>query len=577
MTKRVEDVEPGPIKNDGWPRRPLVWAALLVGAVAAAAAVLIGPVFLVNDDGMMMLTSMGYYTAGRPSPYLVFINILPGRVLAGLYGLAPSLPWYSILLWALNGASLVAVAWCLLRSRRRLAVVATACAPLGFGFVVMTRLTYTVTAAAAAAAAVALLVASARETRRGRWAFEVAAVAFAAAGAMLRWQAFLMVGGLGLPVLAVLALGRREWRLAAVGAVVVAAAAGAQIYHVRVYDSDPAWARFRAFNSARARLHDYPVDLDARVVDAACREVGWKPTRFALFREWFFADTPDYATEKVRRLAEALARRRTTREGFEVLLDAVRRNVAGWATLALLAAIVYVRGPALARLALTALLLAGGAGIAYLAFFAKLPYRVSLPLCFAMAALSAMLATAPTRAAPRARRRWRRVLVIALLAVLALRCVEVVGLVQSGSAARSVWRRILRAIPRGDDRLYVAWDFPWALIPPGATLKDFSGLRTLPGGWMQMCPCHAAMLREFRVKDVGRALLERDDVFLIARENHLLDFNNYAADHYGWRLAFEPPAVLRLTPFERRFPLVNYWDRIFVGRVRPRTRVRSAW
>ena len=58
-------------------------------------------------------------TTGRPSPELIFSNILIGRVLTFLYRLTDRVNWYTLYLLATHWAALTGLLWAFLRLRPR--------------------------------------------------------------------------------------------------------------------------------------------------------------------------------------------------------------------------------------------------------------------------------------------------------------------------------------------------------------------------------------------------------------------------------------------------------------------------
>ena len=52
-------------------------------------------VFFINDDENIMYTLSGYYTYGIPDDH-PFINVILSAILRRLYGIFPSIQWYSL-------------------------------------------------------------------------------------------------------------------------------------------------------------------------------------------------------------------------------------------------------------------------------------------------------------------------------------------------------------------------------------------------------------------------------------------------------------------------------------------------
>src|SRR3954462_15352625 len=82
---------------------PIVAAVLL----PLIAVTLFTPFYQTNDDVTMRLLAEGNFVpGGKPVPFLLFINVVIGKLLAAAYSLIPGVPWYDLVL----GASLIAAA-----------------------------------------------------------------------------------------------------------------------------------------------------------------------------------------------------------------------------------------------------------------------------------------------------------------------------------------------------------------------------------------------------------------------------------------------------------------------------------
>ena len=71
-----------------------------------------------NDDVMMAMIANGSYS-GAPDYHLVYINVLYGFVLAGLYSLTRAIEWYTLSFAVLHVISMTVLSYCLLTTPNR--------------------------------------------------------------------------------------------------------------------------------------------------------------------------------------------------------------------------------------------------------------------------------------------------------------------------------------------------------------------------------------------------------------------------------------------------------------------------
>ena len=71
-----------------------------------------------NDDVMMCMIANGSYS-GTPDCHLVYINVLYGMVLAGLYRLTTAVEWYTLSFVVLHILSMSVIVYCILTTPNR--------------------------------------------------------------------------------------------------------------------------------------------------------------------------------------------------------------------------------------------------------------------------------------------------------------------------------------------------------------------------------------------------------------------------------------------------------------------------
>ena len=203
-----------------------------------------------NDDVMMAMIANGTYS-GTPDCHLVFINVIYGWVLTLLYGLTTAVEWYTLSFAVLHILSMSVLAYCILttpnRSNWERALWLLILYVLWARIII--ALQFTTTAGITCLAGCVLLL---RESKRARWA----GVLFVIVAALVRFVSAGLVGVLMAPI--ILYTYRLNWRKYIPVVIMLAAVVGCRVTNHKVYDHNPEWKYFRAYNQVRAHLTDNP-------------------------------------------------------------------------------------------------------------------------------------------------------------------------------------------------------------------------------------------------------------------------------------------------------------------------------
>lgn len=549
MPSASPKAEPSPTADRRWPRLLLTLALPMLPLVAAHAFFL--PMYDLNDDPGMDMVARGVGYTVSPSPFLWYSNVLYGRLLTTLYGALPAWPWYRLLALAFQYLAGVAIAHAALRRGLSFSVLG----PLAVYFVVFdltfyVHPTFTVTAALLAAGAVALWTGAVLDGRRMTWPALAAFASLLAPAAMLRTQSALLVLALALPGVVLLLLrGERAGRLhrlasglaPAAGALLLIAAL--QAYDRHAYATTPGWEDFHETHELISEFVDFERAVYTPETKAVFDEVGWSANDFLMLQNWFYSDRERFSLEKMKTVLAAFPRHRPRLDRGFAHLDLVRNDPYVVLMLAALLVAALFVAPRDGRLtALAATWLAVLALAAYLVFVLhRFPPRTYQPMLAVAVALSAVLAAATENTG-----RWPpRIRVVALLAL----AIGLPGLVsiwhgrsEFGAGLNSAFREAVDQLPR--QRLLVVWGaaLPIELTLPLSDMHEYRGLRLYSLGSDTRSPYNAALLEEFGIEDIYRAIYTRDDVLVIGSDalNGLLV--RYAAEHYGDRVSFWPVA-----------------------------------
>jgi hypothetical protein len=283
------------------------------GLLPIIALTLFTPFYQTNDDIAMRLLAEGNFVPGsQPVPFLMFMNIAAGKLLALAYGLAPAIPWYDLFL----GASLTAAAAALVSSwmgeAKPLEIAWTAVFALLFLLPAFVAVQFSLAGMGCAAAGAALMIRAGvepAEPHASRRRLQIG-IALFVLGSVIRFEGAVLIAietaALAIPLIA----GRWRDRPArpqmgrAMFAFVAAAMIAAVLFGVNqvAYRLNTGWKDFYEYNLLRSRLGEYlaPERLTADAAIEIAKEVEWSPTDFALFRNWFFTDPDVYSLDRVR-------------------------------------------------------------------------------------------------------------------------------------------------------------------------------------------------------------------------------------------------------------------------------------
>jgi hypothetical protein len=293
-----------------------IGGALLVALIAL---VLFTPFYQTNDDVAMRLLAEGNFVPeSGPLPFLMFTNIVVGALLRVLYGLAPSLPWYDLVLGASMAAATAGFLCIWLGSRKWYELAWSIVFAVFFLLPGFVNVQFSIAGLGCAGAGIALLVRAAvapLDERLFRWHVLFGAI-LVLLGSMVRAEGaalMLLEGGvLALPF----AIGafrdvtlRPRWKrtlVAGVAAVALAVVAfGAN--HL-AYERARGWQEFYQYNFARARIAEYLTAdrITPEHVARLTKQVGWTHNDFLLFRNWFFTDPNLYSFARVQQAERLL-------------------------------------------------------------------------------------------------------------------------------------------------------------------------------------------------------------------------------------------------------------------------------
>jgi len=541
-------------------RRAVVLLIVVVSLVVISLA-FFTPFYQTNDDIAMRLLAEGNFVPGdEPVPFLMFINIIIGKILATAYSLAPSLPWYDLFLGGSLVVATATIVYCWLGSATPAQIGAAVLSAAFFLLPAFVSVQFSVPGMTCAAAGLALLLDALlnspplSKSRQLRW---TAGAALFVLGSLIRFEGAVLIAIqcalISLP--AIIAVWRDETarpRLkgaALAGVVAVVLAGSLFALNQFAYRANQGWKDFYEFNRMRSRLNEYitPERLRSEAAEQLVTQVGWSKADFLMFRNWFFTDRDLYSLAKVRK-AESLfysASNKPVSDRWEMrkarASDLAKNFLADtrWAFL-LMAIYVLAFGARpkmilhLLWVAIVLVLLIVGIGLTLKAP----PQRISWPMVITAATMLIVVT-----------RRWQRPLHWSIPALAALAAVYAAvpafraldAESHTRSAAAESARQDVVDMRRTGAKTYVLHGnaFPyedyWQPLHRGDVAFDFVGL-----GVSAQTPPVVEYLSRTKRTDLPWSLCSDPSMAMIARPYIRKMLENFVLEHHRTEVSLEP-------------------------------------
>ena len=522
---------------------------VLVILLGVLQALLFKPYYQINDDVAKIFFVQGVGTALTPNDYVVYSNAFWGLILKSLFTAFPGVPWYGILIYAVQTLSMGAVLYALyLFPDRKLKIVLFLAAYPCLYLYYFIQFQYTQTASLAAQGglflAVSLWVNRGKSHPPAPWLLSGTLLVLSS---LVRLDALILTVFYAFPFLAYSLwptagpsrgnfLAERKWFLF----LTLALTAAGFFYDWNWYNRDPAWREFKAFDEARLELMDYRIQPDITRAKPFLDKVGWTPNDLRMFNDWYYLDKDIYSTGKILELADhfprfgAEGKPATYRSLGEIFrLPLVQIACFCFAAFLLLASprqygmLILQFGWALATLA-------------FLLYFWRAPIRVIQPLWSYLAVVPLFCAEA-ARFSGRPNGNPRRsfltrgipLVIAALFGAVLMRDFHKLSLAEAGN--ETLLRQSIERLNPRADQLFVVWGarLPIEYFNLFDNLQAFKKFRLFRLAVHQRTPLQAEMLKRFGIKNLFQDMTDRPDVFLICAPDEGGMVVQYMREKYG--------------------------------------------
>ena len=280
----------------------------IVFVVALIAAHLLVGVrgFETNDDIGMLAMIKGLY-GWAPGIDPVFMSPLFGALLRGGYSLAPSVPWFSIMLYGFLAAGAFAGGLAVIRARGGMVVTLAGLVGLGVLYLLAAiLLSFTSAGLLLGVSALALLTQSCRSGNVWGWMERTAAFLLLPAAYLLRPGLGAFVVVFAAPLLLAL-WERRSVRVALQTLGPLLAFAAVDFVSTKALRSGAEHEQFARFNSVRAAFTDTKRSTPSEKTAAALAAVEWSREDYLAIANWWLHDGTVFTEEKITRFLQVNA------------------------------------------------------------------------------------------------------------------------------------------------------------------------------------------------------------------------------------------------------------------------------
>lgn len=536
-----------------WFREPLmavnsVFRILLISLLLNL--ILFGAFFLLttpgydtNDDIGMMLIVSGV-GSGEPSEYLVFTNILIGKLLKQLYIHNPDFNWYTLYLYLLHFIAMVVVGYSLLlHKNNRFTLVKFLLLFFFFELTILMRLQFTSTAMVVGISALTLFLVGCGRQKGPGWVLTGISLFLLIVCGLVREKTLYLLLMLAMPLLGMAFWKKRYFHIPVLVVVSFLGVFLLTQYDRQLYERHEGWQTYREYNNVRGQLHGYPrLEYDEET-QSLFERIGWSENDSRMFGYWLFMDPEVYSQEKLAYLVENIRYNRPLDEALTILLEMLSSVFVMAFFFLLVWKLIILHGPHASRSHVRILLLVFLGVAAYLAYAARLPFRLLAPMVFFITVVALLmldeLSDYSGDVAFHSKNKSSIFMICLVLLFLVPKQLWMIGTWSLRNQEKSaILSATLQRFPQGDDKLYVMWSvssLPLQYLSPFSNLQEYRSLNLLFTGWLTNSPMNQTVLDRFGIKDIYASFLEQKGIYMIVSdvERYKDAFLQYLREHYG--------------------------------------------
>jgi len=497
----------------------------------------ITPRFRTNDDIAMMEFASGRVT-GQPGEYLVYINIVIGKLLSLLYLGFPEVNWYPVLFYFIHFISMTVIFYCLLLKKKN--IYAVSIYILLFSFLEMYLLAnihFTTTAFIAGLAGVFLFF-TYIDTKGIKFYIAMAgSILLMVVSGLIRENVFYLVIGLSAGIFLLKFLEVKSWKIPAVLLVAVLLLGLLNLVNDYYYQEDEEWGFYQEYNKYIGKILGYP---DFRYSDRTrdvYERVGWSENDVRMLKSWFYCDPELYSLEKLDYVVSNISVNRGVEDTFNTLkgaFDGLDIKVK-WFTGLFLAISILLMGRKKNKYIFSVMFFSFVI-LVYLCYRGRMTDWVFSPIVIFNAFTAAFFLLEEDKEnsfKSISKVNFQLVVLAVCLIIFTLTFISVSESSGINIEKQQQLEQVMKDL-EDKDKIYVGW---------GATglrdkvvffstdkLKNYINVIQL--GWRIHTPYFKRSLEKYSIDNLYTSIAERDDIFMICGAGGAAPFKTFMAEHY---------------------------------------------
>jgi len=499
---------------------------------------LITPVFQTNDDIAMMEFASGR-TTGQPSEYLIYINVIIGKLLSFLYLNFPKINWYPIFFYFIHFVSLTVILYCLSLEKRNIYSISIYL--LLFSFLelyLLMNLQFTTTAFIAGLGGFILLLTYLNVKGKRFYLAMAGSIVLLTISGFIRRNVFYLIMGMSACVFGLKLLERKSWKIPVILVVVMLLFGLTNLFNDYYYQKEEDWGFYHEYNKYIGKINGYPdFGYSAKNKDIY-NSVGWSENDVSMFRSWFFCDLELYSIEKLDYVVSNIKVRRGITDVFKTLrraFDNLDKKVKWFAGLFLSIAILLLsrkKNKYIFSVIFSSFIIS-----IYLSYLGRLPDWVFSPIIIFTGFTAAFFMCTENMS-----KRFKIYNNIVTRLMVLIICIVLVTFtfisVSSSSKINEVKQHQLEQVIEklaDENKIYVSWGATGlsdkVIFFSTMQWKDYPHIIQL--GWRIHTPYYNKTLEKYSVGNIYKAIVEREDVFVICGGAGVKRFIKFMSEHYN--------------------------------------------
>ena len=500
--------------------------------------IFVTPKFDTNDDIAMMDIASGLRT-GEPSEYLVYINILIGKIFVALYSWSSVINWYPFLFYLIHFTAMSAICFCILKNTRNIyGFILYALIFSFFEIYFLSNLQFTTTALLSGFSGVFLYLTHNDEKNKRYYVAIIISILLILTGALIRKETFFLVMGVSLILFIFKFLEKPSWKIPVYLVIVVILFSSFYLIDKTYYQKDSDWAFYMEYNKLRARIADYPYfDYDESNKEIYAN-IGWGKNEVDMIRSFFFPDMKVFSKENLQYIVSNIKPKTGLEEILQNLLRSLLKvdtNIKWFTSFFIIISILISRSRKNLRIFIaifTTLLV-----MLYLSYYGRSPNHVTVPIIFFIClAITYYVSQRDGESNYKIfSYKWGKIILLSFaLLIISFSYFDSYKSTQINKIEHKKYEAVTAEM-KDENKVFITWGstFYYDKKVVFFNRKEKTGYKRIGTGWDTFSPHYFKLLDDCKIENLFLSLINREDIFLHCGEGNVNALNIFMEKYYN--------------------------------------------